>query len=345
MIYIIRNNQRFGPYDEATILSYVNEGKILLHDTAYSQDDSNDIETVGYFLKRAGYKHHILHKGNLFQQIKLIGKELILPNTIFTKEWLSDKKMLMLALIGLAPAFLIRFTFASFLTYYSIALYFSIIWGLFFFYLFKTPQIKTRTTISLFFILQLFVFILWDILQLPSFPGINILYACIEADSVFVRAFGFIFGVGVLEETVKAIPLLLIIRRAKEPYIPQSLVFYGLMSGIAFGVFEGVQYQMTINKELDYSNAFFMNLARLTSLPFLHAIWAGIAGYFIAFANLYPKYRLSLYFLAIFIPAVIHGLYDTLGWSILGLLLTLLSVILLMSYLKQGINYQSKLSK
>ena len=26
------------------------------------------------------------------------------------------------------------------------------------------------------------------------------------------------------------------------PLIPQTLVFYGLMSGIAFGVFEGVQY-------------------------------------------------------------------------------------------------------
>jgi RsiW-degrading membrane proteinase PrsW (M82 family) len=88
-----------------------------------------------------------------------------------------------------------------------------------------------------------------------------------------------------------------------------------------------------------------MNISRLTSLPFLHAIWAGIAGYFIAFAALYPKYRISLFFLAIFIPALIHGLYDTLGWSLLGLFLTLLGVILLMSYLRQGVNYQSKLSK
>jgi RsiW-degrading membrane proteinase PrsW (M82 family) len=87
-----------------------------------------------------------------------------------------------------------------------------------------------------------------------------------------------------------------------------------------------------------------MNVARLTSLPFLHAIWAGIAGYFIAFANLYPKYRLALYALALCIPAVIHGLYDTLGWSMLGLLLTLMSVVLLMGYLKQSVNYQSKLS-
>jgi protease PrsW len=152
-------------------------------------------------------------------------------------------------------------------------------------------------------------------------------------------------GVGLCEEVVKAIPLIILVKIAREPYIPQSLVFYGLMSGIAFGVFEGVQYQTTVNTELDYSSAFFMNVARLTSLPFLHAIWSGICGYFIAFSNLYPKYRISLYFLAVFIPALIHGLYDALGWSLLGLFVTLLSVILLMSYLKQGVNYQSKLSR
>jgi RsiW-degrading membrane proteinase PrsW (M82 family) len=189
------------------------------------------------------------------------------------------------------------------------------------------------------------VFVIWDILSLPRWPVISLLYSFTGSDLVILRLTGFIFGVGLLEEAAKAIPLLLIIYRAKEPYIPQSLVFYGLMSGIAFGVFEGVQYQMTVNTQLGYADAFFMNVARLTSLPFLHAVWAGIAGYFIAFANLYPKYRRALYFLAITVPATIHGLYDTLGWNIPGLLLTLFSVILLMGYLKQGVNYQSKLSK
>jgi RsiW-degrading membrane proteinase PrsW (M82 family) len=237
------------------------------------------------------------------------------------------------------------FSASPFITFYVISLYFSIIWGLFFFYFFKTSQINTKTTIALFFILQVFVFIIWDILRFPAWPGISLLYDLTESNYFIFRSIGFILGVGLLEETVKAIPLLLIVYKAKEPYVPQSLVFYGLMSGIAFGVFEGVQYQTSINTQLDYANAFFMNVARLTSLPFLHAIWTGMAGYFIAFANLYPKYRRSLYFLAIFVPAVIHGLYDTLGWNILGLLLTLMSVILLMSYLKQGVNYQSKLSK
>jgi RsiW-degrading membrane proteinase PrsW (M82 family) len=347
MYYIFRNNQPFGPYPIDILSTYVEEGKILTFDKAYPASNPQDIRTVGYFLKINGRKVKVKHKGSLLQQLKDIGRELIIPKQVFSrKEIMKDSRLLWLALLGLSPAFLIGLLSAfPVITFYVISLYFSIIWGLFFFYFFKTPQINTKATIALFFILQAVVFVIWDILSLPNWPGINLLYSLTESNFILFRLIGFIFGVGFLEEAVKAIPLLWILSRAKEPYIPQSLVFYGLMSGIAFGVFEGVQYQMTINSQLDYASAFFMNVARLTSLPFLHAVWAGMAGYFIAFANLYPKYRLSLYFLAIAVPAVIHGLYDTLGWSIPGLLLTLMSVVLLMSYLKQGINYQSKLSK
>jgi RsiW-degrading membrane proteinase PrsW (M82 family) len=346
MYYIIRNNQTFGPYSIDALSVYVESGKILKCDKAYPVSDPKDIQPVSYFLKSNGRRIKIKHKGSIFQQLKDIGPELIILKQVFSrKEIMKDSRLLWLALLGLAPAFLIGL-FSAFpvLTFYVISLYFSIIWGLFFFYFFKTPQIRTRTTILLFFILQIMVFVIWDIFRLPAWPGINILYGLTESNNFLLQLIGFIGGVGVLEETVKVLPLLLIIWKAKEPYIPQSMVFYGLMSGIAFGVFEGVQYQMTINTQLDYANAFFMNVARLTSLPFLHAVWTGMAGYFIAFANLYPKYRRSLYALAIFIPAVIHGLYDTLGWNIWGLLLMLLSVVLLMNYLKQGVNYQSKLA-
>ena len=222
-----------------------------------------------------------------------------------------------------------------------IALYFSCIWGLFFYYLFKTSQVSLKTTILVFFITQIFVFVAWDFWGIVR---LNPFYALI--DTIFpLNVVGYTLGVGVTEELVKAIPLLIIYRSAKDPLLPQTLVYYGLMSGIAFGVYEGVQYQMGVNAQLDYASAFFMNIARLTSLPFLHAIWCGIAGYFIAFANLYPKYRISLYFLALAVPAALHGLYDSLCGvlMVLAVVVTFIGVILLMTYLKQGLNYQSKL--
>jgi len=213
----------------------------------------------------------------------------------------------------------------------------------FFYYFFKTHQVTVKTTVSVFFLTQAFVFAIWDVLGLAR---LNPMYNLVNT-AFPLNLIGYILGVGLTEELAKMLPLLIICRKAKGPLIPQTVVYYGLMSGIAFGVFEGVQYQMTVNTQLEYSQSFFMNIARLTSLPFLHAVWCGIAGYFISFANLYPKYRKSLYFLALSIPAVLHGCYDTFCSSLLGMVVAVPvmvgGVILLMTYLKRGVNYQSKL--
>ena len=103
MIYVKRNNQEFGPYDESTLLTYVNSGQILRSDSARN-DATNEENTVKYFLKKAGLKPKVPHKGHLFHQLAMIGGELILPkSTIISKQWLSDKRLLLLALIGLFP--------------------------------------------------------------------------------------------------------------------------------------------------------------------------------------------------------------------------------------------------
>lgn len=345
MYLIYRNNQQFGPYPLNTLCSYVENGQILSCDVASPTNNPLERNTVGFYLKENKMKVKVTHKGTLRSQLNDLGKEIVFPADLFNrKKLLADTRLIILALIGLLPAFLNIFTTVPTFTFYMISLYFSVIWGLFFYYFFKTNQVNVKKTIGIFFGTQVLIFILWDIISLPSFPIISQIYSWTHSDNFILNILGYILGVGILEETAKAIPIYILARKSKGPLIPQTLVFYGLMSGIAFGVFEGVQYQMGVNAELEYHASFFMNIARLTCLPFLHAIWAGIAGYFIAFAQLYPKYRKALYFLAIAIPAVIHGIYDVLGWSILGLSTTLLSVILLTSYLKQGVNTQSKLS-
>ncbi len=345
MLKIIRNNQEFGPYDYQTLSTYVKSGQILLCDQA-KDTTTGEINSVRYFFKRHKVKVKVEKKGGLIEQLKNIGGELIIPKSVIaSKQWISDKRLLLLAMVGLCPSLMMILPLGGFFTFYCVSLYFAAIWGLFFYFFFKTNQVNVRTTLLVFFLTQFIVFVLWDVLGLPS---INPFYHLVETVFPF-NMIGYIFGVGFTEELVKLLPLLIICYCSKEPLIPQTLVYYGLMSGIAFGVFEGVQYQMGVNAELEYSSSFFMNIARLTSLPFLHAIWCAIAGYFISFANLYPKYRISLYFLAVAIPAVIHGLYDTFCGSYLGMLIalpiTFIGVIMLMTYLKQGVNYQSKLRK
>jgi protease PrsW len=338
MVTVYRNNQTFGPYDLDVLKKYVEEGKILLTDKA--SVNSTAMTIVKDILKTNNISVSIKSNGSIGSQIKSLGKELILPKWSFIKNDLfHDDKLIYLAVIGLAPAFLIRFTFASYLTFYAIALYFSVLWAVFFFYLFKTPQVITKKTIAVFFLSQLAALILTN---LQAFPPFIYLYNLIESKNILAKYVGFVFGVGILEEVIKAIPLYYLIRKTKEPLIPQTLVFYGLMSGVGFGVFEGVLYQTTTNTGLEYNEAFFMNIARLTSLPFLHAVWCGISGYFISFANLYPLFRKGLYLLALLIPAFLHGSYDVFGWSLIGLAFTVFSVLLLVFYLKRCKDYQSK---
>lgn len=337
--YVVRNGQKYGPYDEHTLLSYVNSGQILEHDRAV--DLKGEEHTVAYFLKMCNLKIKVENKGNIISQLSAIGSELIFPKTVlFSKQFISDQRFLILAIVGLLPMVIMNIPLGGFFIFYEVSLYFSIIWGLFFYAGFKTPQVKLKTTVSVFFLTQAFVFIVWDILGLPN---LNPFYLLVET-SFPTSLLGFTLGVGFTEELAKMIPLYIILRNAKEPLIPQTVVYYGLMSGIAFGVWEGVQYQMTINAEQQYDVSFFLNIARLTSLPFLHACWCGIAAYFLAFAQLYPKYRYGLYTLALTIPALIHGLYDTISnWPIVPLVLVFFGLMLLTIYLKQGVNYQSKL--
>ncbi|MBR4840309.1 MAG: PrsW family intramembrane metalloprotease [Paludibacteraceae bacterium] len=343
MIYITRNGKHYGPYDESTVLTFVNEGRILLMDKAVDAD-TNRAATVGDFLKKWGVKPQIVNEGNLVSQLKTIGSELVIPKQAFKdKVWLSDKRLMSLALAGMLPLGLGSLMGSGFLMFYFVSLYFSAVWAMFFYYLFKTKQVALKTTLSVFFSTQICMLLVWWLLGLNS---LNPFYLWVDKPFP-LNLFGFVFGVGVTEEFVKLIPLLIIYKYAKEPLVPQTVVFYGLISGIAFGVFEGVEYQMSVNSKLSYGDSFLYNIARLTSLPFFHAVWCGIAGYFISFAKLYPKYRLSLYFLTIAIPATLHGLYDTFSsgiWSFLiAYPLAFASVVLLMTYLNDSAKYQSKL--
>jgi RsiW-degrading membrane proteinase PrsW (M82 family) len=340
--YIERNGQKHGPYELDALRKYVEDGLILLQDKI-SETSGKDI-SVRDILKKNGIKVKIKSNGNVIKQIQQFGAKLLIPkDSLSFKNLKSDKRLLIIALVGLAPAFLITFTGAGLITFYAIALYFSMIWGLFYHGVFSTPQVSIKKAIGLFFLTQLVIFILVDIVRIPS---IHPLYALTKPGMGFLNhLIGFIFGVGVFEEFVKLLPVFLILRNAKEPLKPQTVVFYGLMSGIGFGVFEGVVYQITVNSKLDYGASFFMNIARLTCLPFLHSIWAGISAYFLSFSFLYPKNRHSMWVLAILIPSILHGLYDTLGWSIPGLLISYLGVTLLVIYLRNAKDFQSKIVK
>lgn len=339
MIIVTRNTTDYGPFDEMTVARYVEEGRLLLHDKARDVNTGEE-STIEVFLNRRNIHPRVSNSGPLLQQLKRIGSELIFPHEDLKRHNLmEDKRLLILAIVGLSLSFIMLLPIGGYLVFYVISLYFAVIWGLFFAYFFRTRQVTWKTAVATFFLTQLGVFII--------FSGLNSLnFFYVFTHTVFpISIIGYILGVGVTEEFAKILPLLFIEHKSKEPLLPQTMVYYGLMAGIAFGVFEGVQYQTTVNVRADYTTAFLLNIARLTSLPFLHAVWCGIAGYFVGMAGLYPRYRKSLYVLALMIPATLHGLYDSFAGVayIISLVIAIFSVLLLMAYLRKSNNLREKL--
>ena len=166
--FITRNGNQFGPYDINTIKNYVNSGQILLQDKVVS--NNNEEVSVRDILKKHQVKVSIKNNGNIMKQIQSLGLNLLLPKDSFSfKNFKSDNKLLLISIIGLAPAFLIKFTNASVFTFYAIALYFSSIWGLFYYELFKTNQVKIKKAIYIFFTVQIAIFVLVSILDINQF--------------------------------------------------------------------------------------------------------------------------------------------------------------------------------
>lgn len=349
--YVYRNGQPFGPYSLSHITELVKVGKVLECDKISLLDNATndeDFMAVRDVMKDNNISVKVDQAGNIFYQLKHISKDLLFPQELKSLEtWKSDTRLLVLACIGLFPLVAAYFVPEGWASYYCISLYFSVVWWIFFNYMFKSPQVTIEKSASIFFLMQAIVFVAWDTLGLPN---LNYFYkATEESNSMLVKLLGYTFGVGLTEEFAKILPLIWLVKKTKKPLVPQTLVFYGLISGLAFGVYEGVQYQMTVNLSLDGSQRFLMNIARLTSLPFIHAIWCAIGGFFISFAILYPCYRKALWALAIIIPTILHGVYDTMSDAntltsiFVALPLCVFCVGLLVHYLKNSGNYQNRL--
>ena len=177
---------------------------------------------------------------------------------------------------------------------------------------------------------------------LQRFPPFNVLYAGTQIQgelALLPRLLGFVLGVGVVEEGTKALPLYLFCYKRNFDASPLMYSFIGAVSGLAFGVAEAVNYSYLYAHGLmqgrfglgAYMIAQFL---RLISLPLLHACWSAVVGYFIGLAHLHRGPARSLIAFGIGIAATLHGLYDTLSGSWLGIGVAALSLIVFVSYVR-----------
>lgn len=333
-IYIVRDGSRFGPYAVSDALSYFERGLLFEHDLAFEVGKAiSDARSLVRIFKDANVKAKSSSIWRQFGSLVRNNHALLLPvKCLFSTNWFSDKQTITLMMIGCTPLVLMVLD-SKLVGYMGLAAYFSALWGMFFFNVFKTSQTSSQDAMRAFFQTPFFASVL--ISATRYIPPFKTLYGWTLLDSLPLRWVGMFLAVAVVEEICKAFPVYLLARRPGRVLQPRTVVLYGIISGLGFGIWEGVAYQLGINRKQGVDMAYFLNILRLTSLPFIHAIWAGISSYFVAFSMLLPRTRWSLRVIAILIPAFLHAMHNTFP-GIISVLVDLLSVVLLMLYLGNG---------
>jgi RsiW-degrading membrane proteinase PrsW (M82 family) len=114
-------------------------------------------------------------------------------------------------------------------------------------------------------------------------------------------------------------------------------MFLGTIAGLTFGVAEQAFY--TKNDIIGISQATANNDAITAVLAFAerifvdgfqHAVWAGIAGFFIGMALNYRRRRVQLIVLGVTVPAVLHALNDLCAGSSIWLVIIVQAASLLL---------------
>lgn len=125
---------------------------------------------------------------------------------------------------------------------------------------------------------------------------------------------GFTFGVGLIEEACKIVPLFLLFLR-KKSVTWRTAVMWGLASGVGFGVNEGILYSETFYNGITPAMQY---VVRFVSCVALHAIWSASAGLSLYFTqsllNQFSEwYEKAVVMLRVLIVVMfLHGLFDAL---------------------------------
>jgi RsiW-degrading membrane proteinase PrsW (M82 family) len=145
-----------------------------------------------------------------------------------------------------------------------------------------------------------------------------------DNDNVILQLIGFVFQVGILEETCKILPVIAYIIWKQRDAQPLMIILIAVFSGLGFAAFENIGYAGTsIVQTIEMGRyggiegiafgtqaAMINAMLRSLSCVFAHAIWSGIFAYYLARAVLSGSRWYVLGFLGLAVPAVLHGVYD-----------------------------------
>lgn len=281
-------------------------------------------------------------RAGVLQQLARLGFSTLVP----VSAWRRDRPWTIASVqwflfFTIFPLFLVAWTSLTGSEFGDVAylygVYFAMMWGLVL-WLFVRPEkigVLDVVRVSLFTSIT-GVFIVGVLYRLPYLSAV---IAATREPELLVRLVSYVFGVGLLEELVKIVPVLWIFVRNREPGTIREITYLGCVSGFAFGVSEAVSYsvffaQGVARGDLPLGAFVVVQLTRLITLPLLHAVFSGVAAQFVALGVETPPLRRALIVVGIGVAALIHGLYNTFSGTLAGFVLAIGAVLLFIAYVR-----------
>jgi RsiW-degrading membrane proteinase PrsW (M82 family) len=248
----------------------------------------------------------------------------------------ENLRLVLASFLGLFPLLVVTvISISPLLTgvgYWLLAFYFAVVWAIFFRFL--IPRARPRWYESLGFFFGVGVFSMLFLQILYHWFGLGYFLSWMGSDDPVRALLGNWLGAGLPEELVKGLPVLYYVHRNPGTLNFSTIVFLGVLAGLGFGIYEGVNYQKDRNFDLadNPGEYYLLNVLRLTALPFLHSMWTGIAAFFIGLST-YCRRRWWVLILAFLLPSVLHGLFNYFGRTYAHFGMAIMSVIFFNIYL------------
>ena len=207
-VFIKRNEQTFGPYPPPTLQLYLEQGSILPQDLAKLDSEP---DTAWRPLGKLMRQHQIVSPmlSGTFDPARVLGEirsfqiEFLFPwKDIQSGKWLKDHRVLSFVAVGMLPVVFVSLSPSKTAVYWCLALYFASIWSMYFYQMFRTPEVNVKTALICF---AATIFAGMPIvLIVQQIPPMSFLYAMAKSSNLVARFLGMFLGVGISEELCKA---------------------------------------------------------------------------------------------------------------------------------------------
>jgi RsiW-degrading membrane proteinase PrsW (M82 family) len=242
--------------------------------------------------------------------------QILVPVRSWLKDpgWRQGLRLLVIAYALLPLVFLALFASSANLTTpgWAYSLYVAPLWGVAFWLLIRPPEPYGKQELLIGIGIVIWVMLWMNIITISVNAALN------------PKSLGGALLVGLNEEITKALPILVaalaLLKLRAVKLDVRMWMFLGTVAGLTFGVREASQYTTIAIEHIAAAALHHSANAAVTGAlsfayrvfvdGFQHAIWAGVAAFFIGIAVNYPRRRIPLILFGVTIAAVLHALND-----------------------------------